>query len=69
MYLSWKCSQMIVTGVEIYWWSVYILDNNPWEKNWPPWLLTVSSLLAHGELTLTKMVTASRDLGCDWAVT
>ena len=32
-------------------------NNHPWEKNWPPWLLTV-----------TKMVTASRDWAVTWAV-
>ena len=31
--------------------------------------LTVNSLWAHRELTVIKMVTASRDLGRDWAVT
>ena len=41
----------------------------PWEKKWPPWLLTVSPRWVHRELTVTKMVTASRDLGRDWAVT
>ena len=40
----------------------------PWEKNWPPWLLTVSSPWVHGELTVTKMVTASRDWAMTWAV-
>ena len=40
----------------------------PWEKNWPPWLLTVSSPWAHRELTVTKMVTASRDWAVIWAV-
>ena len=32
-------------------------DKTPWEKNWPPWLLTV-----------TKMVTASRDWAVTWAM-
>ena len=32
-------------------------ESYPWEKNWPPWLLTV-----------TKMVTASRDWAVNWAV-
>ena len=41
---------------------------SPWEKNWPPWLLTVSSRWAHRELTVTKMVTASRDWAVTWAV-
>ena len=26
----------------------------PWEKNWPPWLLTVSSPWARGELTVSS---------------
>ena len=26
----------------------------PWEKNWPPWLLTVSSRWAHRELTVSS---------------
>ena len=38
---------------------------NPSEKKWPPWLLTVSSRWVDGQLTVNKMVTASRD----WAVT
>ena len=42
-------------------------DSFPWEKNWPPWLLTVSSRWVHGD-TVTKMVTASRDWAVTWAV-
>ena len=33
-----------------------------------PWRLTVSSPWAHGELTVTKMVTDSRDWAVTWAV-
>ena len=40
----------------------------PLEKKWPPCLLTVSSLWAHRERTVTKMVTASRDWAVTWAV-
>ena len=45
-----------------------ITERNPWEKNWPPWMLIVSSQWAHRELTVTKMVTASRDSAVTWAV-
>ena len=38
------------------------------KKNWPPWLLTMSSQWTHCELTVTKMVTASRDWAMTWAV-
>ena len=48
--------------------ALKFVNNNPWEKNWPPWLLTVSSRWIHGELTVTKMVTASRDWAATWAV-
>ena len=40
-------------------------DCSPWAHD----ELTVSTRSVHGELTVTKMVTASRDLGRDWAVT
>ena len=48
--------------------ALKFVNNNPWEKNWSPWLLTVSSRWIHGELTVTKMVTASRDWAATWAV-
>ena len=28
------------------------IEGYPWEKNWPPWLLTVSSQWAHREITV-----------------
>ena len=49
--------------------EVSLAHKFPWEKNWPPWLLTVSSQWAHRELTLTKMVPTSRDWAVTWAVT
>ena len=45
-----------------------LLKNYPWQINWPPWLLTVSSQWAHRELTVTKMITASRAWAVTWAV-
>ena len=43
----------------------------PWEKNWPPWLLTVSSPWAHGDQNGHSQPWLSRDLGrrCDLPVT
>ena len=40
------------------WTWVSLYSTSPWEKNW--WV--------HGEFTVTKMVTASRDWAVTWAV-
>ena len=34
--------------------SLDLIEDNPWEKSWPPWLLTVSSQWAQRELTVSS---------------
>ena len=59
-----------LAGKEVPFWR---WDNHkiifPWEKNWPPWLLTVSSPWAYRDQNGHSQLWLSHDLCCDWAVT
>ena len=43
---------LVLSHIDMIWTTVHHII--PWEKNWPPWLLTVSPQRAHCELTVSS---------------